>query len=400
MRQRSILCLLAILSCSTLRAQTGGMAGYAQGTAPPPQTPATPATPAPTGTVTGTVILGDTQHPARFAQVMLERIPSATDDMPRPTGFSIGISNAGVRTGLDGTFTTTIAPGDYYVTATVPGYVSEHAILQAALSAGATATDLAAQVPTVHVTAQGYSSAVVTLQRGAALSGRIQWEDGSPVVGVSVTVTPVQPQQPVPPPLNAIRMFGNPQPLTDDRGAFRDSGLVSGDYFVEAIIYAGNLAGNQAGGIAPPIRIYAPGVFRKADAKPIRLHPGDDLDDLRMVIDLRSLHTVSGHVSSTTASQNIVSGRATLVDSSDQGLQPTAMIDARGDFSIPFVPSGTYTLTVQGSTQPSPNGYLVRSRSRSSNSGSSDGVFAPSTQTLVVGDTDITGLAINLTPAQ
>ena len=360
---------------------------------------AAPTTPAVTGTVTGTVILGDTQHPARFAQVMLDRIPSASNDSSRgPERFMVG-GNAGIRTGLDGTFTTTAAPGDYYVTAMVAGYVSEHSILQAALSAGATAADLAAQVPTVHVTADGISSATVTLQRGAAVSGRIQWEDGSAVVGVSVTVTPVQAQQLVPPPLNAIRMSGTTQSQTDDRGAFRINSLASGDYFVEAVIYAGNLPGNRGGGILPPIRMYAPGVFHKADAKPIRLHPGDDLDDLRMVVDLSSLHTVSGHVSSPTASQNIVSGRATLTDSVDQNLQPTAMVDARGDFSIPFVPSGTYTLTVQGSTQPSSNGYLVRSR-RSGSSGSSDAVFSPSTQSLVVGDTDVTGLTINLASAQ
>jgi len=399
MRQKSILCLLALLSCSpcTLRAQTGVMGGYVQGLGLPPQTSSAPTI---TGTVTGTVLLGDTQHPARFALVTLERIPSESNDSLRGgTGFAGGsiISNNGTRTGFDGTFTIAVAPGDYYVTVIMPGYISEYSLLQTAFSAGATAADLAAQVPTVHVTAEGNSSVVVTLQHGAALSGRIQWEDGSPVVTMAVMATPVAAQQPLPSPLNGIRAFMNIQSQTDDRGAFRINSLASGDYFVEAVVYPGALGPSLAGSSLSPIRIYAPGVFRKKDAKPIALHPGDDLDDLRMVIDLRSLHTVSGHVSSTNASRNIVSGRATLVDSVETSLQPGAMIDAKGDFSIPFVHSGTYRLTIQGSTQPSRSGYPVRSRN---SSGTSEGIFAPSTQTLVVGDTDVTGLAINLTPAQ
>jgi len=400
MRQRSILCLLAILSCSTLRAQTGGMAGYAQGTAPPPQTPATPATPAPTGTVTGTVILGDTQHPARFAQVHLDRIPSAPSGPHRPTRLTTDTSNFGIRTGLDGTFTTTTAPGDYYVTANVPGYVQEYTVLQAALGAGANAADLAAQIPTVHVTASGSTSAVVTLERGAAVSGRIQWEDGSPVVAMEVALAPAVARKPLPLPLSGIRMFElYPQWHTDDRGAFRIDSRASGDYILVAIIHPGNVY-DPVSAMMPNIQVYSPGVFRKADAKPITLHAGDDLDDLRMVIDLRSLHTVSGHVSSTATGQNILSGQATLMDSVDEGLRPNTTIDANGNFSIPFVPSGTYRLLIYGSTQPSRMGYPVGIRNGPATSGAPEVILKPSTQTLVVGDTDITNLAINLTPAQ
>jgi hypothetical protein len=395
MRQRIILCFAALLSCSPciLRAQTGVTGGYLQGLGLPPQTTTTPAV---TGTVTGTVILGDTQHPARFAQVHLDRIPSAPSGPPRPTRLTIDISNADIRTGLDGTFTTTAAPGDYYVTANVLGYIQEYTVLQAALGAGANVADLAAQIPTVHVTAAGNTSAIVTLQRGAAVSGRIQWEDGSPAVAMEVALAPTVPRKPLPLPLSGIRTFGYSQWHTDDRGAFRIDSRASGDYVLVAIIYPGNAEG-PVNAMMPNIQVYSPGVFRKADAKTITLHAGDDLDDLRMVIDLRSLHTVSGHVSSTAAGQNIVSGRATLIDSVEQALQPAAMIDANGNFSIPFVPTGTYGLVVDGSTQPSRGGFPFPARNTSD---TPEVTFQPGKQTVVVGDTDITGLTINLTPAQ
>src|ERR1700733_8294095 len=99
----------------------------------------------PTGTVTGTVIQSDTQRPARLAQVMLMSVGDANASDRSPEGQVQGIFNgrfgggASGRTGLDGTFTIpNVKPGDYYVVASAPGYVTERAVLQAALAAGAT----------------------------------------------------------------------------------------------------------------------------------------------------------------------------------------------------------------------------------------------------------------------
>src|ERR1700722_19108057 len=77
----------------------------------------------PTGSVSGTVIAADTQQPARFVQVTLISTAAAsnTDDQGAFRGFG-GV--AGARTEVDGTFlATSVAPGDYYVTAWAPGYV-------------------------------------------------------------------------------------------------------------------------------------------------------------------------------------------------------------------------------------------------------------------------------------
>ena len=390
---------LRLLALRGLLTMVGGLAvpGWSQQqTAPVLQGP--PVAPAAVSgsSVTGTVIFADTQHAARFAQVTLQAVASDARQDRGPGGFGGGSS---ARTGLDGTFTiSNVAPGDYYVVATAPGYISERSLLQAELTAGATAADLAMQIPTVHVSADGSGSATVTLQRGGAIAGKLQWEDGSAAAGVQISVDPALPQPPLPQPLSSIRGFSGNAAVTDDRGAFRITGLAGGDYLLQAVINPGVAFGGGFGGRGPgystPVHVYAPGVFRKVEAKPISVRAGDERDDLRMVIDLRGLHTVSGHVSSAVAGANIVSGRASLTDSSDTSLQPSGTINANGDFAISYVPAGTYTLNVQGSTVANNGGYRGRNSSSSSST-----TFKPYSQTLSVSDTDVTGLGINLVVA-
>jgi len=390
---------LRLLALRGLLTMVGGLAvpGWSQQqTAPVLQGP--PVAPAAVSgsSVTGTVIFADTQHAARFAQVTLQAVASDARQDRGPGGFGGGSS---ARTGLDGTFTiSNVAPGDYYVVATAPGYISERSLLQAELTAGATAADLAMQIPTVHVSADGSGSATVTLQRGGAIAGKLQWEDGSAAAGVQISVDPALPQPPLPQPLSSIRGFSGNAAVTDDRGAFRITGLAGGDYLLQAVINPGVAFGGGFGGRGPgystPVHVYAPGVFRKVEAKPISVRAGDERDDLRMVIDLRGLHTVSGHVSSAVAGANIVSGRASLTDSSDTSLQPSGTINANGDFAISYVPAGTYTLNVQGSTVANNGGYRGRGGSSSTST-----TFKTYSQSLTVGDTDVTGLGINLVVA-
>src|SRR6202012_1180432 len=99
-----------------------------------------------TGTVTGQVVCGDTQKPARFAQVLLIGVPAtltplakvdATDpksiqaftkamtDAMKSTSFVLS------QTGFDGSFAVDGgARGDYYVMASVPGCVQPHGVGQ------------------------------------------------------------------------------------------------------------------------------------------------------------------------------------------------------------------------------------------------------------------------------
>jgi len=356
-----------------------------------------------TGEVTGQVIAQDTQRPARWVVVDLLSV-AAAHEARMPGGHPVGGSpNLGVsvitRTDAEGSFTAVnLAPGDYYVIAQTRGYLVEPDLLETAVSAGADPAALLAQIPVVHVAANSTSSITVTMERGATISGRVQWEDGSPVAGVQLRAIPTVERPALPALLARFQSLGGTtgSALTDDRGGFRITELPAGDYLLRCEVPSAMQVSGTAGPIrySSPIVIYSPGVFHKADAKSVSVTAGDERGDVRMVFDLRGLHTVSGHAVSGDASENVASGLVTLVDANDSELQLIGSILANGDFAIRYVPPGSYTLQVTGASTQS-SGSLER--------GSSQGVgvsFQPLSQPVTVTDRDVTGVAVTLTPVQ
>jgi hypothetical protein len=356
----------------------------------------------PAGSVSGHVIAQDTQRPVRFATVMLQSVASVTGggDEERRGGGGAG---SNTRTDAEGNFTSgSVDPGDYYVTAIAPGYISERALLQAAVSAGGDPAALLAQLPVVHVTAGETSPVTVTIERGGAISGKVTWEDGSPAAGVSLNA--VSPgaasgagfagvaQLP-----GVLQQFqsaggGGNFAMTDDRGVFRITGLAGGDYLLRSQIQVPPQFGStgRVTLYAPPIRVYSPGVFRRADAKPVTVKVGEERSDVRMTIDLHDLRTVTGHASSAIAGQAVASGRVSLVDANESDLLLGGSIASNGDFTVRYVPAGSYTLKISGaSTQATTN------RGRNSDANVS---YQPFSKALVVGDADVSGVGVTLTP--
>jgi hypothetical protein len=394
----------------------------------PPQQRAQTVAPAPlpTGSVTGTVVAEDTQRPVRFAQVSLQSVASASpqpgDDNARGFGRGGG-GSVQTRTEVDGTFLAeNVAPGDYYVTAGGPGFIPLHAQLQAQVAAGADPARLLAAIPVVHVSPGAPSTINISLQRGGTISGRVLWEDGSPASGLSLAVLLNTPTPGIattaagslgsgngnngtalPAVLQGIQSpSGNTVAQTDDRGAFRLSGLATGDYLLRAVIQpavqfgGGQFGGGGRGPRASPIVLWSPGVFRRSAAKTVSVRAGEERSDVRVVIDLRSLRTVSGHASSATAGVNVASGRVNLTDASDASLQLQGSIDPHGDFSLRYVPPGNYTLQVTGASNQANN----QPRGRGDTSTTPAVTFQRSSQPVVVLDTDLSGVAVSLTPVQ
>lgn len=365
-----------------------------------PQVPATPnvsRAPAPTGSVSGTVMCSDTQRPARFVQVMLVPVPTGSYEDRGRGGFGGFGGGTSARTGIDGTFTMPQVPvGDYFVMASAVGYVSERALAQAVANAGGDPTAVMAKVPVVHVSSQSASAVTVTLERGGAIAGKVQWEDGSAASGVMVSVVPVAKQVALPAELSSLRSFGGTTATTDDRGAFRLTGLAGGDYYVQTTIEQRGQFGGMGRGYPVTVRVYAPNAFRKTEAKPITVTQGDDRTDVAMVLDFNALHTVSGHVTSSSPGQTVASGSVTLTDATDSTLSMNTQIAADGSFSVPYVPAGTYTLSVPNA------GTTVQTYTRGGRGGSgssSSSVFQPLSMALTVSDTDVSGLSVALAPA-
>ena len=158
------------------------------------------------GTVTGHIICADTGRPARFAQAILFAIPkdvtksvdpamrakNSETDLVKALGFSTEVNMVSSETGFDGGFTANnVAPGDYYVFASVPGYIQPTSLITSIIRKLADYSNPLPGVLVVHVTADRIVNAEVSVPRGASVSGTIAWDDGSPVTGARVQVLSV-----------------------------------------------------------------------------------------------------------------------------------------------------------------------------------------------------------------
>jgi protocatechuate 3,4-dioxygenase beta subunit len=402
-----------------------------------------PASAAGMGSVSGHVTCGDTQKPARFATVMLLAVPTSITPAFDPNAKAdpaamaammkatmSGINIVQTQTGVDGSFVApNVAPGDYYVFASVPGYVQPLNQVQAAQNAG---VDLSKPIPgitMVHVAADHAASGDVTVERGAAVSGKVLWDDGSPVpraivtVQVSTTGTDGAPvtakPKDLPPQFGMLSMAGGFSggggsgivATSDDLGQYRIAGLAPGSYAVKVTLQVHSNFSMQAGAMNlnsiiadKPLVLYAPAALHRADAKALTLKRGDEQTDEDVTINLAGMHTVSGRVSSAEDHHGINSAMVELTDASDKDVLRGAGVDASGGFSVTFVPPGTYNVTVTDAedTQPAnkqgagkqPTGIIKFTSPETVRS------YEDGKQSVIVTDSDVVGLNIDLTPSK
>lgn len=381
----------------------------------------------PGGTVSGHVVCGDTQRPARFATVLLFGVPtSVTPAVQAPNGsteeqMAAAIANLGkmdssfvqTQTDENGAFSATgVAPGDYYVFASVPGYVQPVNQVKAALEAGADPKKPLTGVPIVHVSAARESLADVSIDRGAAVSGKVVWEDGSPVTKATVTVVPSKGDKPLPPAYAMVAMgsigAGGVAAITDDLGHFRIAGLASGDYFVKVALQTTSQFSMQKGKMnfnfnqlaaAKPLTIFAPSAFHQSTAKAVTLTAGQSVDGEDVTVNLMNLHSVSGRIASAEDHHLINSGMILLMDGNDKEFARSASVNEDGTFTVRFVPSGTYTLQVEDAADTVPS---TKKPSKGLLNFSSDETvksYEEAKQPVIVTDDDVPGQNIDLTPS-
>ena len=351
-------------------------------------------------TVTGRVTCSDTQRAARFATVTL--IGTDPGGGGNGNGFGFG-RRVTARTDIDGNYSVQAEPGDYYVTATAIGYASPVAETATRMRSGASAADLLATLPQVHVAEAGGGTANVTLDRGAVIQGRLQWDDGTPATGVNVSVQSTTSAAGAPSDLTRVVSqlgggFGGGLggfQTSDDRGVFRITGLAPGSYWVRATMMTPSADPNAGVQRVSSIVMYAPGKVRRTDAETVTLKSGEERDDLQFVLDLSALHTVSGHVGATDQG-SIATGVVRLTDSQDSSLSRMGMIQPDGSFVVQWVPAGTYTLAISGASNVAAPAFGRRQQNTSASSGTS---YAPFQESLTVTDTDVSGIGVTLTPA-
>jgi hypothetical protein len=378
-----------------------------------------------TGTVSGHVICSDTNGPARFSKVFLKSVqPNAPDDdifaslrpkdaKPKAEGvggataksklsaedqaeqkatkaasakFMSTLTDMMVSTtvGLEGSYLfTNVKPGTYYVHATVAGYIDPLTAFSA--------EDLVSKLPAMKqriaavataVTVNGAQGARADLrvERGASISGRVLYDDGTPAAGWTVRTVHVAATNtsgnPAPNPFAALGVEAADVDLThisemsttDDTGHYRIAGLPGGEYRLQArfvgttlgISSLNPIATNPGSGMSRVggmtdrmglrLTVYSGDALRLADAKAISLRTGDDRAGTDLTMPLRSFHSVSGRVVAKTDAHPVNSGSVelTALDAAgkeDPSTHFSTSIHEDGTFRFDYVPGPiTYTL--------------------------------------------------------
>jgi hypothetical protein len=317
------------------------------------------------GRITGHVYCGDINVPARLASVTIQSISSLRKSDQAETGSpSESALPVSIRTDLDGRFTVNnVKPGKYVVVAWLPGYLSPLASL-------ATKTDkfggpadgfsrgLEQLVPTVIVESNQTSSVDIELERGAEISGTIDYDDGGPVVGAEVQLLQqIQHEQWRLVPLsNSLVTFKNGN--TDDRGNFRLVGVPPGQYIVSATLplqtFWGAAIDRGSVQYAMPrtldgkLEVYSGNTFRRNAATPIKVSPGENRPGTDITIPLSKLHHIAGVLTAASEGHVLRSGLVELLYADDMSTVQRVRADDDGTFLINFVPNGDYLLKVQG----------------------------------------------------
>lgn len=309
--------------------------------------------------VSGHVYCADTNAPARMATVILQ--PAAALESIAPGGEkAIASRGDAVQTLLDGSFSMPrVAPGSYYVIATQAGYVSPVAALYVSGNRSGPEVEVRRKalesLPRVTVEPNLPVNVNVTIERGAAVSGSVTWDDGSPASGVRLSLLVRWKDKWIHIPSNPFERSSF-SGGTDDQGEYRISGLPAGEYLLEAQLnlsktsYNVDDQGSASVSMASlySLSVYSGGKMRAKDAAPFTITAGEERRGEDLQIPLSRLHTVRGNLVAVRDGHVVNGGKIWLLYADDKSVAGQTSLSSDDDgFTFSFVPEGDYILRVE-----------------------------------------------------
>jgi protocatechuate 3,4-dioxygenase beta subunit len=306
-------------------------AGRPAGTSAPSQSSAG------TATLTVQVVAGDTGAPVRGARVSVFGMPAApqrapAQGAPGPAASPPWRVQMLERTDQAGIAAFTSLPAARYSIAVAPpaAFVTPPS------------------VPLVLATDGASTNALVRLDRGGVLTGRVLDEDGAPVTGASVSAYWRQTAAGVVRPVQRGLTRS-----TDDLGQFRIWGLPPGDYFVKAT-FSDYGSGAPVHARVGPLPTFYPGVaaFDRATTAAVKALQETGGVDFRLV--RGGLGSVTGRATDSSGDPLASVGQA----NPSVTLVPRNPTPAAGNYYLSLRPDGTFTI---GAVAPG-DYYLIATR--------------------------------------
>jgi len=299
------------------------------------------------GVVTGVVLCADTGKPARFATVALTAAPKESEKNDQ--GDPLPAAEMTV-TDLEGRFRMeAVDPGSYYAFATLDGYLDpafglDPDKLQSLgtdrerhlYSIQQWKDNLVAVTVSVHRAAE----ISISIQRAAEISGTVTFDDGSPAIGMRFELsrkTATGDWAGVGLPLEDTFAIHS---TSDSHGRYSVTNLPAGEYKVCALMPTDT---EQAAS-----RVCLGNVYRKKDAKTVKVAAGENAAGTDIEVPLSGLHRVSGTVSALADAHSITHGSVRLLYADDREPARQTDLDDSGDYGFDYVPDGKYILSITG----------------------------------------------------
>jgi hypothetical protein len=300
--------------------------------------------PTKSGVIEGHAICADNRLPAKLAKVLLiaidsKKISAEAGQLP------------GATTDMDGAFRIEDVPsGDYFIYALLPGYVDASINRNANKVESSTGDN----DTSIHVSGTRTTEANLILYRGATMTGKVTYADGSPAPGAKVSLLQRLSVQDKPQSVPSISpyLFDDVGRVTDDQGRFRLAGIAPGEYSIQATLsspkslrYTKGFQSVEDSGNQFTLVVFLGNTLHWKQAAIIRLDANEEIGDVNVEIPLQTLHTVSGTVHSLFDQHVISTGVVTLTSIEDPSFTRKTRAEG-GRFEFDLLPTGKYSIEV------------------------------------------------------
>ncbi len=314
------------------------------------------------GSVVGHVYCADTNAPARFARVTIEPVEDfkRVDLDKKPSAAPVRVpSTTMMETKPDGSFSIEyVIPGTYYILVELPGYLSpltEFTSDEITIPAELDEKRIPTALQQITVVRGQTARIDFRLERGAAISGKVLYDDGGFVADAPVNVLHKEKDGNWKPFSDVALSRFHGRPTTDDQGHYRVAPLTPGEYllFIDLELFSVSTTGVILGGSRFPgestraMHIYFGDTARRSKAKAITLGKGEDRSDADITVPISRLYTISGTVTAEKDGHSINAGSIFLLDAFDKSTVVESSINmSDGRFAMAFVPEGDYILKI------------------------------------------------------
>lgn len=304
--------------------------------------------------VRGRAVYDETGRPVRRGRVHLFA----------ETSLAHGGGGASALTGAQGEFEFKgVAAGRYLVVVNVAG-----ALVPSSFASGNGYGNGPVEYAKVRqhfqeIVVDGVGEAVVNVRarRGAAVSGRVTFENGDPAIGATVTVS-LKPDDNARPASGAWPDARRVTDTADDRGVYRVTGLPPGEYVVSVAEPVAHGAADVARSDRGPIsggalfETFYPSQTKRREAVAVAVGAGEEKAGIDITIVERALYKLSGTVVARKGGAPVANARVSVI-AKDSRLanspymsylehQSDTKTDEAGRFSLREIPDGDYLIHV------------------------------------------------------